>query len=87
MKNPTIESLRKSGYKVRVIHRGWNGLDRERINTDLLSKAGPPEVTQIDITTPDGQDVSGYAYRAKGDQHNRKLGNTIALGRALKQLQ
>ena len=86
MKNPTIESLRKSGYKDRVIHRFWCGKDREQVNTNLLADDGRYDVTQIDITTPDGRDASGYAYRAKGDQYNRKIGNAIALGRALKQL-
>lgn len=85
MKNPTIESLRKSGYKVRVIHRHWYKGDHGRVNVNSLAEDGNPSVTDIDITTPDGRDASGYAYRAKGDQYNRKIGNAIALGRALKQ--
>jgi hypothetical protein len=84
MKIPTIETLRKSGNKVRVIHRGRVPKDREQVNTDLLANDGFPEVTQIDVTFRDGVSSTGYAYRARGDNYNRKLGNMIALGRALK---
>lgn len=79
----TIESLRKKGFKVRVIHRDWVHSDREHTNTDLLSRDGQPCVTQIDVTYPDGTDKTGFAFRAKGDQYDRKFGNQIALGRAL----
>jgi hypothetical protein len=82
----TIESLRKQGYKVRVIHRDWKGEDREFINTDRLAKDDNPCVTQIDVTTPDKKDVSGFAYRAEGDHYNRKIGNRIALNRAMNML-
>lgn len=89
MKNKpiTIQSLRQSGYKVRVIHRYWEKADSEYVNTDRLADDGNPNVTQIEVTTPDGATtVAGFAYRAKGDQHHRKLGNLIALNRALSQL-
>jgi hypothetical protein len=86
MKNTTIQELRKNGYKVRVIHRGLMDKDDALVNTVIIANDGSPSVTQIDVTTPDGRDVTGYAYRAWGDPYNRKMGNTIALGRALKEL-
>lgn len=85
--NTTIQSLRQSGHKVRVTHRQWVGSDKERTNTDLLAfNDGYPSVTQIDVTTPKGEDATGYAFRSKNDNYNRKFGNRIALGRALAQL-
>jgi hypothetical protein len=36
------------------------------------------------LTSPEGKDSTGIAYCSKQDQWNRKLGNRIALGRALK---
>jgi len=83
---PTIHSLRKAGNKVRVIHRFWDSDDEVRVFRSSVASDANPNVTQIDITTTDGRDVSGFAYRARGDQYNRKLGNQIALNRALKYL-
>ena len=40
--------------------------------------------TEIFLTDPLGHHVYGAAYCADCDQPNRKLGNRIALGRALK---
>ena len=87
-KEVTIANLRRSGYKVRVIHRNWNDeIDYRNVFYSSLAKDENPNVTQIDVTTPDrSATVSGFAYRCKGDQYNRKLGNTIALNRAIKQL-
>ena len=83
----TIEQLRKTGYKVRVIHQ------RQYVprwpyklspGTMLSSKGG---YTRIDVTIPDGSvTVSGEARCSMEDSYNRKLGNSIALGRALSQL-
>lgn len=82
----TIQSLRQSGHKVRVTHRAFNGEDRERTNVSLLAIDDHPSVTQIDVTTPKGEDATGYAFRSKNDNYDRKLGNKIALGRALAKL-
>lgn len=83
----TIQSLRQSGYKVRVIHRFTEPSDGEYVNVERLALDNSPNVTQIDVTTPDGATtVSGFAYRAKGDQYHRKIGNLIALNRAMMQL-
>ena len=93
----TIYSLRRKGYKVRVVQfrnfkrRGdseicsytKNELDNSDNAFTLLSKGG---LTHIDITTPLGETASGEAVCSIKDLYNRRLGNTIALGRALKKL-
>ncbi len=75
MKNtqPTIESLRKSGWKVAVIH-GSRRHDQKRY-------------THIIVTSPEKKHAEGIAFVHEGDQYNRKIGNKIALGRALKNLE
>ncbi len=84
--NETIQSLRQSGYKVRVTHRGLLDSDTDQTKVHLVAKDGHPSVTQIDITTPNGENTTGLAFRSKNDNYNRKFGNRIALGRALAQL-
>jgi hypothetical protein len=79
----TIRQLRRAGFKVRVIHtrnhkkvRKLNGYYYE-----LLAKGG---TTTIQITSSDKHsDVEGIAVCSNEDNFNRKLGNSIALGRAL----
>jgi hypothetical protein len=83
-KTPTIEHLRKAGWKVRVIHKRptfeiqrFGGVSRE-------FKATGGE-TKIAITSPDGKiDSFGQAFCADEDHFDRKMGNKIALGRAWK---
>lgn len=90
MKNTieTIQSLRQKGYKVRVIHRQDEKSDNEEVNVARLAQDGNPNITEIDVTTPDKSiTVTGVSYRAKGDFYHRKLGNRIALQRALELLQ
>lgn len=74
----TIESLRKSGMKVRVMHSRINGQDNV-----ILPKGG---CTVIEITDQNGKTVRGTAECSRKDNFNRKMGNTIALGRALEKL-
>lgn len=85
MKNPTVQELRQSGYRVRVIHRR-NYTERETFGgtTEVISEKGGS--TQVDITTPDGVNTTGYANCCSIDNYNRKIGVLIALGRALKEL-
>lgn len=71
---PTIHQMRRAGWKVRVIHG--------EMETPLSDR-----FTRIELTSPDGKDATGIAYCSKGDQWDRKLGNRIALGRALKNYQ
>ena len=70
---PTIHQLRCAGWKVRVIHSKYDN------NDELYDR-----FTRIELTSPDGKDSFGVANCSKKDQWNRKLGNRIALGRALK---
>ena len=72
-KTPTIHQLRRAGWKVRVIH---GVTDEENVLSDRF--------TRIEITSPDQKDSAGTAFCSRKDQCNRKLGNRIALGRALK---
>lgn len=71
-KQPTIESLRKSGWKVAVIHKTD---DKER------------RCTHIIVTSPEKFHAQGFAFVHKQDNFDRKKGNLIALGRALKNLE
>lgn len=64
--NITIEGLRKTGYKVMVVH--------------------DEGVTTIFLTNLDGFTAMGQSVCHVGDNFNRKLGNKIALGRAIKAL-
>jgi hypothetical protein len=87
----TIKKLRQAGFKVRVIHArryepfGTRVLKMSGSTTNsVLSKGGR---TTIQITTPDKQvDVEGIADCSVQDSFNRKLGNSIALGRAVAKL-
>ena len=76
----TIKTLRQSGYKVRVMH--------SRVYTkpeyNLEAKGG---LTEIEVTTPDmSTTVKGISKCSDIDCFNRKIGNSIALGRAIKKL-
>lgn len=73
---PTIHQLRRAGWKVRVIH---GVTDKDNLLSDRF--------TRIELTCPDKKDSVGIAYCSRKDQWNRKLGNRIALGRALKNYQ
>lgn len=79
----TVEQLRKSGYKVRVIHtrRGKTmpRLDGGMVQT--VSERGGKTVVQV--RTPDGEELEGVAVCSVKDNFNRRLGVRIALGRAL----
>jgi hypothetical protein len=88
----TIHSLRKKGFKVRVLHsRFFKNASHflMRVSKDesfygVLAKGGK---THIDLTTPEGKTVSGESVCSVEDTFSRRLGNKIALGRALKQLE
>ena len=84
----TIQSLRQSGHKVCVLHSITDELEDSHPLHETsvwLADDGNPNTTTIEITNPDGKNFFGVAYRAKGDFYDRKKGNAIALGRALKQ--
>ena len=82
----TIKYLRQRGYKVRVIHtRSHDVIHKISGPVTLLSCKGG--TTTIEITTPDKQhNVFGKAICSLEDNFNRRVGNEIALGRAIEKL-
>ena len=87
MKHKTIKDLRYSGYKVRVLHTRPKSYECKLSGkVPVLSPKGG--TTLIEVTTPDGKkSVTGKAECSSKDMWNRKVGNKIALGRALVQLE
>jgi len=70
-----VSELRSNGFKVRVLHhRKWNLCG--------ISNLGGRTIVQI--KTPEGQELEGEAICSKEDNYNKKLGVSIAIGRALK---
>jgi len=88
-KNITIEFLRKNGYKVRVIHRiiSDNVLDElpqsciEHFKHKDLKLSSL--ITCIQVRDLNAKEHWGISMCSKKDNWNRKLGNKIALHRAL----
>lgn len=82
----TIKDLRRKGYKVRVIHdRHYDVVSKIDGNYKELSAKGG--TTTIEVTTPNKQiSVFGKSVCSLEDNFNRRVGNEIALGRALQQL-
>jgi hypothetical protein len=87
MKNTTIKDLRYAGYKVRVLHsRPTSYQCKLDGKVPVVSAKGG--TTVIEVTTPDGKKtVKGISECSNKDSWNRKVGNRIALGRALVQLE
>lgn len=82
----TIKHLRQSGYKVRVFHkRNYDTIQRiGGISKQLSPKGGE---TYITITTPcKSFTQAGASICSDKDLFNRRTGNDIALGRAIKSL-
>jgi hypothetical protein len=82
----TIKNLRQKGYKVRVIHSREYYIKPtiSGYSKELLAQGGS---TTIEITTPDKQvNVFGKAVCSLSDNFNRRVGNEIALGRAIEEL-
>ena len=83
---PTIKDLRRQGYKVRVMHARHH-VTKQKISGTVLDLSARGGSTTIELTTPDKQHtVFGKAVCSLDDNFNRKLGNSIAIGRALQQL-
>jgi hypothetical protein len=74
----TIYSLRKQGWKIRVYHTR-----NKTVSFNISPRGG---FTRIEATTPDGKTAVGTAICSDKDNFDRKVGNSIALGRALKAL-
>lgn len=81
----TIAQLRRGGYKVRVLHsRPKMFIQKiDGVMTEYNPKGGK---TTIEITTPDGKNSIGVSECSEKDSWNRRLGNQIALGRAIEKL-
>ena len=74
----TVEGLRASGYKVRVMHT-------RRPNSEGLNARGGKTV--VEVTTPDGTTLVGVSRCSRKENFNKKLGVRIALGRAFASIQ
>ena len=87
----TIQQLRNSGYKVKVLHnRLYNGYYKWQVGSkpnqsirgyapiDPDTKGGS---TQIVIDSPSGEHYEGLAICSKKENYNKRLGVRIALGR------
>ena len=59
----------------------------KKIDGDFLEISPKGGLTRIEITTPERENIYGEAVCSKEDNWDRKRGNSIALGRALQQLE
>jgi hypothetical protein len=82
----TIKQLRYAKYKVRVMHeRTYKTIKKmDGEYKEVFPRGGK---TKIEITTPDQSlTATGISICSNEDSFNRRTGNQIALGRALKEL-
>ena len=86
----TIQQLRNSGYKVKVLHnRLYNGYYKWQVGSKPSGEQGygpiDPDArggsTQIIIDSPSGAHYQGLALCNNKDNYNKKLGVRIAIGR------
>lgn len=77
VKKMTVESLRKSGYKIKVQHHRKTIPAVKAIN----ARGGK---TVVEVTTPDGHTFVGISRCSRKENFNKRLGVRIALGRAMK---
>lgn len=93
----TVQQLRNTGYKVRVLHNRlysgyykWeNGMSaieeskiiQPKIKKILLEPDAKGGSTQVVIDSPNGEHFEGHAICSKKENYNKKLGVKIALGR------
>lgn len=82
----TIQQLRNSGYKVRVLHnRLYNGYHKWQVG-DNSKRISEPDTkggsTQVVIDSPSGEHFEGHAICSKKENYNKRLGVMIALGRS-----
>jgi hypothetical protein len=83
MSTPSIKQLRQSGWKVRVMHRRNHSVKRT-IDGEYPELSNFGGSTTVEITTPDMSiTASGKAVCSLKENFNRRVGNSIALGRAL----
>lgn len=87
-KNPTIEQLRKNGFKVLVLHKPIRAMESTRLSVYGQRYYTKQVVTEIVISTKERRitkvHARGISISHPDQAYDRKLGNKIALGRALK---
>jgi hypothetical protein len=80
----SIKNLRQKGWKVRVLHER-NFFLKDKMDSHSIQTAAKGGRTEIQLTNPDKTiNASGVAVCSDEDNYNRKVGNSIALGRAWK---
>lgn len=90
----SVAELRRTAHKVRVTHRRWyliNGgevlrsryeAEEQGITSQPLTCGG---LTVVEVTTPNGEVLSGVADCSLNQNYHRRLGVYLALGRAMNQ--
>jgi|LakMenE01Jun11ns_1017448.scaffolds.fasta_scaffold9928910_6 hypothetical protein len=82
----TVENLRKSGWKVRVLHYRNDESCEGKVKSShskeykINPKGGK---TVVILDSPFGEHFEGLAICNAGDLYNKKIGVKIAIGRAL----
>jgi hypothetical protein len=75
----SIKSLRQAGWKVRVIHSRHLFLPSD----GKIVPAPTGGTTRIELTSPGGVNAHGVATCSERDNYCKKIGNKIALDRAI----
>jgi hypothetical protein len=84
--------IEKPDQKVRLLDQMWEWLSTGRAKGQITKGHGgrpwPAAATRCLITNDDGQITwaTGYSFCSSKDQFNKKLGRTIARGRAEKEM-
>lgn len=83
----SIKNLRQKGWKVRVLHKR-NFFLKDKMDSHSIQTAAKGGRTEIQLTNPEKTiNTSGVAVCSDEDNYNRKVGNSIALGRAWKEFE
>ena len=91
----TVQELRSNGYKVRVSH--FRRVGKKLMSRRDFEESGFGDVwgdviqpfggmTLIEVTDPNGITVESKALCQSEENYNKRIGVSIALGRALKRL-
>jgi hypothetical protein len=89
----TVKSLRQKGYKIYLNHYRINKANKKLTplyafqmtqNQNLIDARGG--LTKMELTSPEGIKVRVESKCSKHDAFNKKVANSICLGRALKKL-
>lgn len=82
----TVENLRKSGWKVRVLHyRSDESCEGKIKSSHSKERRVNPKggKTVVILDSPTGDHFEGLAICSSDDLYNKKIGVKIAIGRAL----